>query len=81
MTKRLDVIFEKGVSRPLEPVELAEHQRATVTILDDAETDHTPQNGQTCYDLAKLAGIIGTADGLPGDLSTNKDHFEGFGRH
>lgn len=83
MIKRLNVIFENGVFRPLEPVELAEHQRATVTIPDDTETDQTlqTQNGQTCYDLAKRAGLIAAADGLPEDLSTNKDHFEGFGHN
>jgi len=30
--------------------------------------------------LARQAGVIGCAKGLPPDLSTNKDHFEGFGR-
>ena len=31
-------------------------------------------------DVARRAGVIGCADGLPPDLSTNKDHFEGFGQ-
>jgi Arc/MetJ-type ribon-helix-helix transcriptional regulator len=30
--------------------------------------------------LARRAGIVGCAKHLPSDLSTNKDHFEGFGR-
>ncbi|HLN33198.1 MAG TPA: ribbon-helix-helix protein, CopG family [Gemmataceae bacterium] len=30
--------------------------------------------------LAQQAGVIGCAKGLPPDLSTNKEHFEGFGR-
>jgi hypothetical protein len=34
----------------------------------------------TALDVARRAGVIGCADGLPPDLSTNKDHFEGFGR-
>jgi Arc/MetJ-type ribon-helix-helix transcriptional regulator len=34
----------------------------------------------TALEVARRAGIIGCADGLPADLSTNKDHFEGFGR-
>lgn len=34
----------------------------------------------SALEVARRAGIIGCADGLPPDLSTNKDHFEGFGR-
>ncbi len=34
----------------------------------------------TALDVARRAGIVGCADGLPSDLSTKKDHFEGFGR-
>jgi predicted DNA-binding antitoxin AbrB/MazE fold protein len=32
MSKRLDVIYENGVFRPLEPVDVPEHQRLTITI-------------------------------------------------
>jgi predicted DNA-binding antitoxin AbrB/MazE fold protein len=32
MSKRLDVIYENGVFRPLEPVDVPEHQRMTITI-------------------------------------------------
>lgn len=39
-----------------------------------------PKAERTAYDLAKEAGIIGCADGLPADLSTNPKYFEGFGR-
>jgi hypothetical protein len=38
------------------------------------------QRPAPALDVARRAGIIGCADGLPPDLSTNKDHFEGFGR-
>ncbi len=34
----------------------------------------------SALELARRAGIVGCAKGLPPDLSTNKDHFEGFGR-
>ena len=39
-----------------------------------------PKAERTAYDLAKEAGIIGCADGLPADLSTNPKYFEGFGK-
>jgi predicted DNA-binding antitoxin AbrB/MazE fold protein len=32
MKKNLEVIYENGVFRPLEPVDLPEHQQMTVTI-------------------------------------------------
>jgi len=34
----------------------------------------------SAYDLAREAGLIGCARGLPSDLSTNRKHFEGFGK-
>ncbi len=34
----------------------------------------------TALEVARRAGVIGCADGMPSDLSTNKEHFEGFGR-
>lgn len=34
---------------------------------------------ETCLDLARRIGVVGHAKGLAPDLSTNKDHFEGFG--
>ena len=77
MSKRLDVIYENGVFRPLEPVQLEEHQRATVTI---PEPD-SPISIETCFDIAERIGVIGAIDNLPADLSTNPDHFEGFGQN
>jgi len=34
----------------------------------------------SAYDLAEAAGIISSAHHAPKDLSTNRRHFEGFGR-
>lgn len=36
--------------------------------------------GDTCYDRAERVGLIGCVEDAPPDLSTNPDHFEGFGR-
>ena len=58
---------EKGVS-PSEIVRQA---------LEEHVSKHKPQ--ESCYDLAKRLGIIGSAKGLPADLSTNPVHMEGFG--
>jgi hypothetical protein len=34
---------------------------------------------ENCRELAKRLGILGSAEGLPTDLSTNPIHMEGFG--
>jgi metal-responsive CopG/Arc/MetJ family transcriptional regulator len=39
------------------------------------------RKSQTAYELAEEAGLIGCANRSPKDLSTNQDHFEGFGNH
>lgn len=36
MSTQLEAVYENGVFRPLQPIQLAEHQRVTVTV--DAET-------------------------------------------
>jgi len=38
------------------------------------------QQEESALAVAQRAGVIGCAKGLPPDLSTNKAHFEGFGR-
>jgi len=35
---------------------------------------------RSAYELAEEAGVIGAADKQPKDLSTNRRHFEGFGK-
>jgi metal-responsive CopG/Arc/MetJ family transcriptional regulator len=69
LKKRLEAAAEdRGVS-PSEIVRQA---------LDEYLRRATPQ--ETCFDLAQRLGILGSAKGLPPDLSTNPDHMEGFGR-
>ena len=36
---------------------------------------------QSAYELAEKAGLIGCATRTPKDLSTNRRHFEGFGKN
>jgi predicted DNA-binding antitoxin AbrB/MazE fold protein len=37
MTRSLQVVYEKGVLRPLEPLPFKEHQQVTVTVSDQEE--------------------------------------------
>jgi Arc/MetJ-type ribon-helix-helix transcriptional regulator len=51
-------------------------------LVREALTDYFRRRPEpeSCLELARQAGIIGCGKRLPSDLSTNKDHFEGFGR-
>lgn len=76
MSKSLKAVYENGVFRPLEPVELAEHQEVTVTDARAGAANHAISG----YEIAQRSGIVGMLDQLPGDLSTHRRrHFEGFG--
>ena len=37
MSKRLEVVYENGVLRPLEPVDVCEQQRGAVTLIEPEE--------------------------------------------
>jgi len=39
MTRSLQVVYEKGVLRPLEPLPFKEHQQVTVTVSDQEDGD------------------------------------------
>ena len=75
--KTLEAVYEQGVLRPLEDLDLAEHQRVKVTISD--VTRATTSAVISCYDLAQQAGLIGALKDAPSDLSSNPEHFEDFG--
>jgi hypothetical protein len=51
-------------------------------VVRDALEEYLSSNaeGQSAYDLARKAGLIGCIRGAPKDLSTNKRYFKGFGR-
>lgn len=78
MSKSLKAVYENGIFRPLEPVDLMEHQEVTITVSDarGAAANHE----LSCYEIAQRLGIVGMLDHLPSDLSTNRQYFEGFGQ-
>jgi predicted DNA-binding antitoxin AbrB/MazE fold protein len=49
MSTQWEAIYENGVFRPLQPVQLAERQRVTVTL--DAEADASGSHDQAYYTL------------------------------
>lgn len=50
MSKQLDVIYENGVFRPLEPVDVPEHQRLTITIPEVAMVPAEEELIDTAYE-------------------------------
>lgn len=55
MIRNLQAIYEKGVLRPLEPLDLREHQLVTVAITDEAP-------GEPWLDTECLAACAAEAD-------------------
>jgi hypothetical protein len=77
---RMTVRVNQGLKRQLE-AEAREKGVSPSEIVRQVLEEHVrrPRPGESCYDLAKRLGIIGSAKGLPTDLSTNPEHMEGFG--
>ena len=46
MRTHLEAVFENGVFRPLQPVDLPEHQRVTVTVGDEVDDAGSDEHGQ-----------------------------------
>ena len=63
MSARIEAVFEGGVFRPLQPIDLAEGERVQLTVASAREMD-------PAFDLTDLA--IDT--GIP-DLARNIDHY------
>jgi hypothetical protein len=79
--ERINVRIEERVKQQLE----AEARLKGVSpsaVVRQAIEEHLKQQkpAESCYDLAKRLGILGSAKGLPSDLSTNPKYREGFGR-
>ncbi len=73
MTKRLEAIYENGVLRPLQPVDLQEHQRVMVTLsvpeedwLDIEFIESCAVEAQEHIPLERVHQILST---IPGSLA------------
>jgi metal-responsive CopG/Arc/MetJ family transcriptional regulator len=79
--ERINVRVEERLKRELEN-EAREKGISPSDIVRQALEEHMRQRTPraNCRDLAERLGILGSAKGLPADLSTNPAHMEGFGR-
>jgi predicted DNA-binding antitoxin AbrB/MazE fold protein len=58
MSKQIEVIYENGVFRPLEPLDLDESQRVTITIADEGDSEEDlfdPAFTQWCAEQSRNA--------------------------
>jgi len=72
MRKSLEVIYEQGVFRLLEPVELPEHQRGHVMIDDEedgVDTAYMQQCGREADEQVTLAMVRQALAKMPGSLT------------
>lgn len=73
MNKRLDVIYENGVFRPLEPVELPEHHRGSVILTEPEEdwldTEFMDSCAEEIREHVSLETVHKILSKIPGSLS------------
>jgi Ribbon-helix-helix protein, copG family len=78
--ERINVRVDERLKSELE-AEARERGLSPSDVVRQALLEHfgrrTPR--ENCRELAERLGILGSAKGLPSDLSTNPIHMEGFG--
>ncbi|MBX6316252.1 MAG: hypothetical protein IRY99_25565 [Isosphaeraceae bacterium] len=79
--ERISVRLEGRLRQQLE-AEAQEKGVSPSAIVRQALEEHLRQRTprENCRQLAERLGLLGVAQGLPPDLSTNPRHMEGFGR-
>lgn len=79
MGQALRVVFENGVFRPLEPVDLDEHQELTITVLETAEpSTANGEDEQPLWEMVEdlMRDVPDEAfETLPSDGATEHDHY------
>jgi predicted DNA-binding antitoxin AbrB/MazE fold protein len=74
MSKSLEVIYENGVFRPLEPVDLPEHWRVRVTIEDEEDwldTEYMQRCVSEADERVNLEAVRKALAKIPGSLTAD----------
>ncbi len=79
--ERINVRVDKRLKTELE-AEARERGISPSEVVREALLEHLRRrtSRENCRELTDRLGILGSAKGLPSDLSTNPIHMEGFGR-
>ena len=79
---RLSVRIDDALRQKLTDLSRASGRSESDLVRDALERHVNQQESPlTCYELARRAGLIGSAMGLPPDLSTSPRHMKGFGKN
>lgn len=65
MIQRIDAIFENGVFRPEEPVNISEGQRVSLNVESRSEALHDLSDVKDLLDAEYVASCCQGADGVP----------------
>ena len=79
-SKRITIRVSESLVRSLKKQSGMSGRPESVLVREALEKylgEDTPS--QSAYSLARNAGLIGCVRGGPSDLSTNREHFRGFG--
>lgn len=68
MTKEIEAVYEQGMIRPLQPLDLPEGARLDVIVITH---EHTEINGNAAEILAEIAAL--PLEG-PGDAFSGREH-------
>jgi predicted DNA-binding antitoxin AbrB/MazE fold protein len=74
MKKSIEAIYENGMFRPLEPVDLPEHQRVQVTIVDEEEwldRDYIQWAASQVQETVSLDAVRKALAKIPGSLTAD----------
>jgi predicted DNA-binding antitoxin AbrB/MazE fold protein len=77
MVRKLQAVYEGGVLRPVEPLELDEHQLVSVVILDDIAPDdelrfEAPERFEALADrTVSLEAVRRALEKIPGSLDAD----------
>lgn len=77
MVRKLQAVYEGGVLRPVEPLELDEHQLVSVIILDDTASDdelcfEAPERFEALADhTVSLEAVRRALEKIPGSLDAD----------
>ncbi len=79
MIQHIQAIYEAGVLKPLEPLDLKERDLVSLAVerLTDS-VDAADQNQATLFEMLDEVGLIGCVKDGPLDLSTNPTYLAGF---
>jgi len=80
-TYRITIRIDPTVRRELEERASAKKKGQSEIVREALKEYFTAHPaGQTRYDVAARAGVVGIVKTAPSDMSTNRKYFKGFGR-